>query len=172
MISKEGFDFVFDPNACSDCGGKCCYGESGYIFVNFEDFERISKYLNMSFHDFVLTYVRKVKYKFSLIEKKCIDSSKGMACIFFDEDTNKCKIYEVRPSQCRTFPFWNTYKSSSVSSDCGSCNEQKKKSDDNDMATQNTIKSISQSKDSARTRKHSSIYLQTRCEGIIIKATK
>ena len=28
------------------------------------------------------------------------------ACIFLDKHTNQCQIYEARPTQCRTYPFW------------------------------------------------------------------
>lgn len=27
-------------------------------------------------------------------------------CVFLDSTTRKCRIYSVRPRQCRTFPFW------------------------------------------------------------------
>lgn len=29
----------------------------------------------------------------------------GDACIFLGED-NRCTIYEARPLQCRTYPYW------------------------------------------------------------------
>ena len=28
------------------------------------------------------------------------------ACIALDQQTNQCTIYEHRPEQCRSFPFW------------------------------------------------------------------
>ncbi len=34
----------------------------------------------------------------------------GFACLFFDEKISKCKIYECRPKQCRSFPFWDYFK--------------------------------------------------------------
>lgn len=27
-------------------------------------------------------------------------------CLFYDPVTARCAIYKVRPSQCRTWPFW------------------------------------------------------------------
>lgn len=30
------------------------------------------------------------------------------SCILLDRDTNYCQIYEARPVQCRTYPFWPT----------------------------------------------------------------
>lgn len=102
------FGFTFDPSKCEECGGKCCTGDSGYIFVNYYEMQEISKFLNLDFDEFTLKYVKKVGYKYSLIEKKQKDDN-GYACVFFDEDTGKCQIYSRRPKQCITFPFWECY---------------------------------------------------------------
>ena len=29
-------------------------------------------------------------------------------CVFFDGNTRRCTVYEARPRQCRTWPFWNS----------------------------------------------------------------
>ena len=42
-------------------------------------------------------YVRRVGRRQSLVEKPNLD------CVFWD---NGCTIYPVRPTQCRTYPFW------------------------------------------------------------------
>ncbi|MDA3967241.1 MULTISPECIES: YkgJ family cysteine cluster protein [Helicobacter] len=103
------YDFTFDPSKCEECGGKCCTGESGYVFVTPYDIEEISKFLNMDFNEFSVKFVRKVGYKYSLTEKIQKDG-KGHACVFFDEETRKCQIYSRRPKQCVSFPFWECYK--------------------------------------------------------------
>lgn len=107
MISKKGFDFIFDPKACETCKGKCCSGESGRIFINREEIFQIQKYLNINQIDFMQNYIIKSNNRLSLKEK-FIDGN--FQCIFFDNVKNRCKIYSVRPSQCRTFPFWNYFK--------------------------------------------------------------
>jgi len=104
MIFKDGFDYGFDPSKCSECEGNCCIGESGYIWVNKEEIKNISKFLGISEEEFIKTYLIKVGYKYSIKEKKYKD---GYACIFFE---NGCKIYDVRPTQCRTYPFWDYFK--------------------------------------------------------------
>ncbi|WP_034573216.1 YkgJ family cysteine cluster protein [Helicobacter saguini] len=71
MISKEGFDFEFDENMCEKCGGKCCYGESGYIFVSVDEMKKVAEFLKMPFEDLTLRFVKKVGYRFSFIEQKC-----------------------------------------------------------------------------------------------------
>jgi hypothetical protein len=45
-------------------------------------------------------YLRSVGDRVSLIEQA------NGACIFLDEPTGACGVYEVRPRQCRTYPFW------------------------------------------------------------------
>lgn len=101
------FAYDFDSKACESCGGKCCVGESGYIFCSIKELEAMSEFMQMPFETFTKTYVKKVGYKFSLIEKKY---QEGFACIFFDEVSKMCSIYPVRPKQCRDFPFWKLFK--------------------------------------------------------------
>lgn len=55
---------------------------------------------------FIRKYTRQVGHRFSLIEKPWGDGEH--ACIFF---AGQCMIYDVRPKQCRTFPFWSRYRS-------------------------------------------------------------
>lgn len=118
MISKEDFDYEFNENMCESCGGKCCYGESGYIFVSVDEMKKVAQFLGMPFEDLALRFVKKVGYRFSFIEQKCnifpqnkpVKAGENMRCVFFNERTLKCDIYPVRPRQCRTFPFWEMYK--------------------------------------------------------------
>ncbi|PAF41140.1 YkgJ family cysteine cluster protein [Helicobacter sp. 11S03491-1] len=105
------FDFGFDGNACKTCGGKCCTGESGYIFASINELSQISDFLAMAFNEFTQKYVKKVGYKFSFLEKPSED---GVACIFFDDVAKKCLIYQVRPKQCVNFPFWESFKRNNI----------------------------------------------------------
>jgi Fe-S-cluster containining protein len=107
IVKKDSFDFAFDTSACSACSGRCCTGESGYIYVTMNEIEKISKLLNLEIKDFATKYLYKKAYKYSIKEIKYEDSYE---CIFYDRDINGCKIYEARPSQCITFPFWDYYK--------------------------------------------------------------
>ena len=104
LISKEGFPYKFNQDACKECEGNCCIGESGYIWVNPIEIKEIAKFLEIDVDEFKEKYLIKVGYKYSIKEKPYKD---GFACIFFE---NGCKIYEVRPNQCRTFPFWDYFK--------------------------------------------------------------
>jgi len=104
IIVKVGYDFKFNQSACYSCKGKCCIGASGYIWINYDEIAEVSNFLNLTIEEFSFRYLKKVKYKYSIREKKL--SKNNFACIFFDLEKKRCQIYNVRPSQCRTYPFW------------------------------------------------------------------
>lgn len=104
-IDKESYPFNFEADKCKSCGGRCCTGGSGYVFVSIKEMQDIAAFLALSFESFCLQYVRKVGYRFSFLEKS---HSSGLACIFFVD--GKCSIYTHRPVQCRNFPFWESHK--------------------------------------------------------------
>jgi len=107
MMKQDGFPYAFNPAACAACGGRCCTGESGNIFVSSEEISALASQLGMDEADFRQQYLEKRGYKFSLKEKIV-----GLShdCIFYDRETNGCSVYEARPNQCRTFPFWDYFK--------------------------------------------------------------
>ena len=107
VMKKEGFDYAFTSDACATCQGRCCTGESGYIYVSKSEIENISSLLNLDVKEFVDKYLFKKMYKYSIKEIQYDDS---FECIFYDRESNGCKIYDARPTQCKTFPFWDYYK--------------------------------------------------------------
>jgi hypothetical protein len=104
IIEKEGFTYKFNPDACKECEGNCCIGESGYIWVNSKEIKELAEFLNIDEELFKKTFLIKAGYRYSLKEKPY---KNGFACVFFE---NGCTVYPVRPLQCRTFPFWDYYK--------------------------------------------------------------
>jgi len=107
IIKKEGFSYSFDAGACSLCSARCCTGESGYIHVNPQEIEDIARFIDLDAEEFMQKYLFKNGYKYSIKERKAGDSYE---CAFYDRAANGCMIYEVRPSQCITFPFWEYFK--------------------------------------------------------------
>jgi len=107
ITRKENYPYAFDSNACVTCKGRCCTGESGYIYVSKAEIFAIAEVLTMDVNEFALKYLFKKGYKYSIKENKIDDSYE---CVFYDRDSNGCKIYNARPSQCKTFPFWEYYK--------------------------------------------------------------
>ena len=106
-IKKEGFNFAFNPSACENCEGNCCIGESGYVWVTPQERQEIAKHLGLDEASFIQKHLRKVQYRYSLKERQVGES---FECEFFDITKRQCSIYDVRPSQCRTFPFWDYFK--------------------------------------------------------------
>jgi len=105
LLEKEGYPFVFESSACQTCPGKCCTGRSGYIWATVEEIEAMAEALGLSFAQFATRYTYRENGRFSLKE---VQRPQGdHACIFFDKG---CKIYDQRPEQCRTFPFWERMK--------------------------------------------------------------
>jgi len=107
MMTKEGFPFAFNPSACESCEGNCCIGESGYVWVTPPEIKAIANTLEIDEADFRKQHLRKVQYRYSLKERQV---GKSFECEFFDIKQRRCTIYDVRPSQCRTFPFWDYFK--------------------------------------------------------------
>jgi len=106
-MTQEGFSYAFDSSACAQCGGNCCTGESGNIFVSVTEITAIVKLLEIDEGEFRRTHLRKEGFRFSLQEKKVNGS---YDCVFFDRSQNGCSIYTARPLQCRTFPFWDYFR--------------------------------------------------------------
>lgn len=63
--------------------------------------------LGMPEQEFLATYSRRMGSQRSLREKK---TEFGNDCIFLDRQSMPgravCGLYEARPTQCRTWPFW------------------------------------------------------------------
>ena len=108
MITHKDYSFKFDENKCATCEGNCCIGQSGYIWITMQEIDTLAKHLNISVQECFDKYLLKYGYKFSIKEKKISDNN--YACVFFDLDKKQCSIYEARPTQCRTFPFWEHFK--------------------------------------------------------------
>ena len=83
---------------CTGCG-KCCTGSPGYVFLSPDDFQNLATHLSLSHEEFAANFTYKVDDKISLI-----DRPGSSECVFLKN--NQCSVYEARPVQCRTFPWW------------------------------------------------------------------
>ncbi len=108
MTLNNGFEFVFEPGACEECKGNCCKGEKrSYLWINEDETEALSRYLNMNIDDFKKQYLYLFEKRWSVKDIKV----NGMyQCVFLSGETGKCEVYDVRPKQCRTYPFWKRFK--------------------------------------------------------------
>jgi uncharacterized protein len=101
---------------CTGCGD-CCTGAPGFVWVNRDEIAALAQRLGLDTAEFERRYVRKEGARKSLIEFDNGD------CVFFDPDTRKCTVYEDRPRQCRTWPFWasNVASEESWKQTCAVC---------------------------------------------------
>ncbi|MFA6507053.1 MAG: YkgJ family cysteine cluster protein [Treponemataceae bacterium] len=91
----------FSCARCSDC----CRHDPGFVFLSGNDSEHLAKRLGLEYSSFIVVYCRWVPAgggteMLSLKERSNYD------CILWG--TNGCSVYEDRPLQCKTFPFWNS----------------------------------------------------------------
>ena len=91
--------------SCSQCGN-CCTGPPGAVWFTDKEGRAMAKKLDITVDDFYKRYTRKIGVKWSLIEN-VIDGK--FDCTFLDRTTEKpsCQLYDARPSQCRSWPFWS-----------------------------------------------------------------
>lgn len=86
---------------CTQCGD-CCSGAPGFVWVVQEEIDGIAALMKLDSDEFERLYVRKVGIRRSLKEYPDGD------CVLLDPETRKCSVYEARPRQCRTWPFWDS----------------------------------------------------------------
>lgn len=88
--------------ACTQCGN-CCRNQGQYAFVNLSprDLESIPAFLGISRAEFLERWCEKAPGCHPTLR---MDQP---ACPFLDPES-RCRIYPVRPMQCRTWPFWRS----------------------------------------------------------------
>jgi Fe-S-cluster containining protein len=87
------------------------------VYLRKKDLEILVSRLKMRYTDFIRAYCRWIpagggEEQLSLKEKSNYD------CIFWKEG---CTVYEDRPLQCRTYPFWPSMLDSEETWDSMSC---------------------------------------------------
>lgn len=93
---------------CTMCGN-CCTGPQGFVWFSPEEGKAIAKFLGISERDFYARYCKKKLNRWTLDERRLPNGDYD--CIFLDRDDKGralCGIYPVRPTQCRTWPFWES----------------------------------------------------------------
>ena len=91
--------YFFDAGirfTCRRCGA-CCTGAPGIVRVNDEEITAIAAYLDQPASRVIQTCLTVWENGYRIKEA---DDGR---CLFYE---NGCRVYPVRPTQCRTFPFW------------------------------------------------------------------
>jgi Fe-S-cluster containining protein len=96
-------DLFYEQGLKFECqgSGKCCtsHGEFGFVFLTKEDRTRFAKHLGVSLSEFKKQYCDQTSGIWHLKE-----NLKKPDCMFLKD--KRCSVYEARPNQCRTWPFW------------------------------------------------------------------
>jgi Fe-S-cluster containining protein len=93
---RDGLNFT-----CTQCGN-CCTGAPGVVWVDESEIKAIADLTGKTTGEILLMHTRLYAGRRSLTEYANGD------CTFFDPEKRGCTIYEARPTQCRTWPFWNS----------------------------------------------------------------
>lgn len=86
--------------SCTRCGRCCMTRGDYYVYLNEQEAERIRKYLQLSRRWFRRRYLERLEDGERVLAAGCDER-----CIFLDAG-GQCRVYPVRPLQCRTYPFW------------------------------------------------------------------
>ena len=94
-IINEGIKFQCQGS------GNCCvsHGSQGYVYLSDKDLNNISKFFKITPKFFIKKYC---EYTDGFLHFKEIRDD-GQ-CQFLKN--KKCTIYQARPTQCKTWPFW------------------------------------------------------------------
>ncbi|MGA2441184.1 MAG: YkgJ family cysteine cluster protein [Tepidisphaeraceae bacterium] len=114
----EGLRFT-----CMQCGN-CCSGNPGYVWIGRREIAKLVEILGISRKELIETYCRKMGRRIALKEIRNPRHG-GHDCVFMKEvpaspgdgkalppdgkvvhPKRICTVYEARPLQCRTWPFW------------------------------------------------------------------
>lgn len=86
--------------SCTRCGRCCATRGEYYVFLSAREAEHIRARLGLTRAWFRRRYLRRLEDG-----QRVLAAGPGERCIFLDEH-DRCRIYAVRPVQCRTYPFW------------------------------------------------------------------
>ena len=93
---------------CTMCG-ECCSGLGGYVLYTDEEADGLARRFGITREEFIRRYTHDTAAGRSLRE---VSSDHGLDCIFLDRTKIPgravCGVYEDRPMQCRTWPFWKS----------------------------------------------------------------
>jgi len=92
------------PFGCTSCG-RCCHNE-GEVWLDSDEFSDLVLHLKMPPRTVVDHYVDTVMNGWTRLKNNGAKDAMDDRCVFLGPDGKQCTIYEARPVQCRTYPFW------------------------------------------------------------------
>ena len=108
---------------CTLCSA-CCRFDPGFVFLSRRDADRLAARLGLDYSSFVAAYCRWIPAGGG-VEQLSLKEKSNFDCFFWEN--GGCSVYEDRPLQCRTFPFWDSVVESkdswkAVAADCPGMN--------------------------------------------------
>jgi Fe-S-cluster containining protein len=79
-------------------GCTACCTQKGFVYLTEADAERIASRLGLTVHGFEQRYVYRTR------NLRRLKTAREVRCPFLTHEG--CSIHEVKPVQCRLFPFW------------------------------------------------------------------
>jgi len=92
----EGVAFRCQPNC-----GRCCDQPGGIVYLSPDDAERLAEHAGLDVEAWLERDTRKTFDGRYVLKSREDDG----VCIHLNEQ-KQCSIYEVRPQQCKAFPWW------------------------------------------------------------------
>lgn len=89
--------------ACTACG-RCCKSKSTRVFVNPSEIEELAACKTITLSDFVKSYTNTMTDESGKVLVSLKSHATKDQCVFLEGNT--CSVYNARPTQCRTYPFW------------------------------------------------------------------
>lgn len=103
--------------SCTSCGN-CCSGAPGSVAFTDDEARAMAGTLGLDLGEFMAQYTHVIPEGRSLREVRTppghgpAGRREGYDCILLDRETVPgkaiCSVYESRPEQCRTWPFWKS----------------------------------------------------------------
>jgi Fe-S-cluster containining protein len=88
---------------CTQCGECCKFrGEYTCVYLNRDETRALAEHLKLPLGEFGRRYTFVDEDAWRQLK------TRGDGCIFLDEQ-GRCSVYQARPTQCRTFPFWREF---------------------------------------------------------------
>lgn len=106
MADPSTYPYTFDQESCESCGGRCCRW-GGYVWVTEEEVLALAAALQLDLETFADQHLRAAYGRMSLQERLWEGEQ---LCSLFDPASGRCLVYAARPEQCRSFPFWESYR--------------------------------------------------------------